>query len=79
LTYLAIVGSVIGFGAYFTLVGRIGARRAAYTTVLFPLALSTHYEGSGRHASAIPGLVMILLGNIVIFARWPASRRRVIR
>lgn len=80
LTYLAIVGSVVGFGAYFTLVGRIGASRAAYTTVLFPLvalALSTRYEGYEWHASAIPGLVMILLGNIVMFARWPASRRRV--
>ena len=81
LIYLAIVGSVMGFGAYFTLVGRIGASRAAYTTVLFPLvalALSTRYEGYEWHASAIPGLVMILLGNVVMFARWPASRRRVI-
>jgi len=81
LSYLAIVGSVIGFGAYFTLVGRIGASRAAYTTVLFPLvalAFSTRYEGYQWHASAIPGLVMILLGNLVMFARWPASRRRAI-
>jgi len=67
----------MGSGAYFTRVGR----RAAYTTVLLPLealALSTRYEGYEWHASAIPGLVMILLGNIVMFARWPASRRRVI-
>jgi len=80
LTYLAIVGSVMGFGAYFTLVGRIGASRAAYTTVLFPLvalALSTHFEGYEWHASAIPGLVIILLGNIVMFARWPVSRRQI--
>lgn len=78
-SYLAIVGSVMGFGAYFTLVGRIGASRAAYTTVLFPLvalALSTRYEGYEWHASAIPGLVMILLGNVVMFARWPLSVSR---
>lgn len=81
LSYLAIVGSVVGFAAYFTLVGRIGSSRAAYTTVLFPLvalALSTRYEGYEWHASAIPGLVMILLGNLVMFARWPARRRRAI-
>ena len=37
LLYLAVFGSVIAFGAYFTLVGRIGASNAAYSTLLFPL------------------------------------------
>ncbi|HBT3045198.1 TPA: EamA family transporter, partial [Klebsiella aerogenes] len=37
LLYLALFGSVIAFGAYFTLVGRIGASKAAYSTLLFPL------------------------------------------
>ncbi|MBP2167736.1 drug/metabolite transporter (DMT)-like permease [Erwinia toletana] len=72
LFYLAIFGSVIGFGAYFTLVGRIGASQAAYSTLLFPLValtLSTLYEGYIWHANAIAGLVMILLGNYVMFAR----------
>ncbi len=36
LLYLALFGSVIAFGAYFTLVGRIGASKAAYSTLLFP-------------------------------------------
>jgi drug/metabolite transporter (DMT)-like permease len=35
--YLAIPGSVIGFTSYLTLVGRPGADRAAYCTVLFPV------------------------------------------
>ncbi|MFS2222189.1 DMT family transporter [Pantoea sp. B65] len=72
LFYLAIFGSVIAFGAYFTLVGRIGASQAAYSTLLFPLvalSLSTLYEGYVWHANAIIGLVMILLGNYVMFAR----------
>ncbi|WP_437616154.1 DMT family transporter [Erwinia sp. V71] len=72
LFYLAIFGSVIGFGAYFTLVGRIGASQAAYATLLFPLValtLSTWYEGYVWHANAVIGLVMILLGNYVMFAR----------
>ncbi|RPE02178.1 DMT family transporter [Candidatus Pantoea deserta] len=80
LCYLAIFGSVIGFGAYFTLVGRIGASQAAYSTLLFPLvalALSTLYEGYQWHAEAFLGLTMILAGNLVMFARLPVLRRRV--
>ena len=72
LFYLAIFGSVIAFGAYFTLVGRIGASQAAYSTLLFPLvalSLSTIYEGYVWHSNAIIGLVMILLGNLVMFAK----------
>ncbi|TNV19433.1 DMT family transporter [Buttiauxella sp. B2] len=72
LFYLAIFGSVIAFGAYFTLVGRIGASQAAYSTLLFPLvalSLSTVYEGYVWHSNAIIGLVMILLGNLVMFSK----------
>lgn len=72
LFYLAIFGSVIAFGAYFTLVGRIGSGPAAYSTLLFPLvalSLSTIYEGYVWHSNAIIGLVMILLGNLVMFSK----------
>lgn len=72
LLYLAIFGSVIAFGAYFTLVGRIGPSKAAYSTLLFPLValtLSTLYEGYVWQANAVAGLVLILLGNLVMFAR----------
>lgn len=72
LLYLAIFGSVIAFGAYFTLVGRIGPSKAAYSTLLFPLValtLSTLYEGYVWQVNAIAGLVLILLGNLVMFAR----------
>jgi drug/metabolite transporter (DMT)-like permease len=72
LFYLAIFGSVIAFGAYFTLVGRIGASQAAYSTLLFPLvalSLSTVYEGYVWHSNAIVGLIMILLGNLVMFSK----------
>ena len=37
LFYLALFGSVFAFGMYLTLIGRIGADRAAYTTLLFPI------------------------------------------
>lgn len=49
MVYLAIFGSVIAFTAYLTLVGRIGASKAAYATVLFPLvalSLSTSMRAS---------------------------------
>ncbi len=82
LVYLAIFGSVIAFGAYFTLVGRIGASNAAYSTLLFPLvalSFSTVYEGYVWHSNGIIGLVLILTGNLVMFAK-PGNillRRRV--
>ncbi|MBD3743925.1 EamA family transporter [Klebsiella pneumoniae] len=68
----ALFGSVIAFGAYFTLVGRIGASKAAYSTLLFPLvalSISTVYEGYVWHSSAVIGMALILLGNMVMFAK----------
>lgn len=72
LLYLSLIGSVIGFAAYFALVGRIGAGAAAYATVLFPLialGLSTLFEGYQWTGMAVVGLVLILLGNLVMFYR----------
>ncbi|WP_054180073.1 DMT family transporter [Trabulsiella odontotermitis] len=72
LLYLALLGSVVAFGAYFTLVGRIGASNAAYSTLLFPLValtISTFYEGYVWHLNAVLGLALILVGNLVMFAR----------
>ncbi len=37
LLYLALFGSVVAFGAYLTLLGRIGAHKAGYATVMFPV------------------------------------------
>lgn len=72
LLYLAIFGSVIAFAAYFSLIGRIGASGAAYSTLLFPLvalSISTLYEDYHWHLNAIIGLLLILLGNLVMFSR----------
>ncbi|WP_305856879.1 DMT family transporter [Balneatrix alpica] len=70
LFYLAVFGSVVAFGTYFALVGRIGAGQAAYATVLFPLValtISTWFEGYQWSPSALLGLLLILLGNVVMF------------
>lgn len=73
LAYLALVGSVIAFTCYLTLLGRIGADRAAYATVMFPvvaLAVSTVVEGYRWTPPAAFGLVAVLAG-IVLALRTP--------
>lgn len=70
LLYLAIPGSVIGFTAYLTLVGRLGPERAAYCTVLFPvvaLNISVFAEGYQWTAPALFGLLLVMLGNVLVF------------
>ncbi len=72
LLYLAVFGSVLAFGAYLTLIGRIGADRAAYVAVLFPviaLALSTLFEDYQWSARAAFGFALVLLGNYIVLAR----------
>lgn len=73
LFYLALFGSVFAFGMYLTLIGRIGADRAAYTTLLFPivaLALSTTFEGYRVSAGALVGVALILAGNFLVLRKW---------
>lgn len=72
LLYLALFGSVIAFGCYLTLLGRIGADRAAYVTVLFPviaLLLSAAFEGLALSGPQFAGIGLILLGNVIVVAR----------
>ena len=72
LFYLAIFGSVIAFGSYMTLLGRIGLDRAAYVTVLFPviaLVLSTIFEDLVWGLPQLVGVVLILLGNAVVLTK----------
>lgn len=70
--YLALFGSVLAFGAYLTLLGRIGAGRAAYAAVLFPvvaLSMSVVLEGYAFTPLAILGAALVLGGNILVLAR----------
>ena len=66
LLYLAILGSAVAFGAYLALLRLIGAARAAYTSVLFPLValiISTVFEDYQWSTPAIAGIVLIAAGN----------------
>ena len=72
LLYLAVFGSILAFGSYLTLVGRIGADRAAYAAVLFPviaLGLSTLFEDYQWSLRALFGFVLVLLGNYIVLTR----------
>jgi len=72
LLYLVIPGSVIGFTAYLTLVGRMGPERAAYCTVLFPvvaLNVSAFAEGYQWTLPALMGLVLVMVGNVLVFRK----------
>ena len=72
LLYLVIPGSVIGFTAYLTLVGRMGPERAAYCTVLFPvvaLNVSAYAEGYQWTVPALMGLVLVMVGNVLVFRK----------
>lgn len=72
LLYLSIAGTVIAFWAYVTLIHRIGAPRAAYISVLFPLVavlMSTLYEDMHWTVSKLLGVAFIIAGNLFIIRR----------
>ncbi|MCE1234814.1 MAG: DMT family transporter [Hyphomicrobiales bacterium] len=72
LLWLSLVSSVAAFWAYLTLLGRIGAARAGYSTVMFPvfaLAISTVFEGYQWSAPAVVGLLAVLSGNLFVLRR----------
>ncbi|MBB3522217.1 DMT family transporter [Rhizobium sp. BK456] len=74
LLYLAIFGSVIGFTTYLTVVNRLGAAKAAYMTVLFPivaLTISVFFEGYQLGPLAALGLCAVLVGNVLVFSPVP--------
>jgi len=72
LVYLAVFGSVVAFGAYLTLVGRIGVDRAGYVGVVFPLVaivLSLWFEGLGLTTVALAGVALVAGGNVLVISR----------
>jgi drug/metabolite transporter (DMT)-like permease len=71
--FLVIFGSIIAFGTYLTLLGRIGPDRAAYVTVLFPiiaLILSTLFEGLTWEMTGLFGVLLVMVGNVVVLQRF---------
>lgn len=72
LLYLTVFGSVIAFWAYLTLLGRIGAHRAGYTSVMFPvvaLIIATLFEGLVLDATFFAGFSLVLGGNLLVLSK----------
>jgi len=70
LLFLAFFGSVLGFGSYLSLLGKIGADKASYVNVLSPvvaLTLSTLFENYFWSLQNSLGFVLVIVGNILIF------------
>jgi len=68
LVFLALFGSALAFGAYLTLMGRIGADRAAYTAVAIPivaLLLSSAFEHLRWHIETFTGVAACIAGTVV--------------
>lgn len=69
LVFLAVVSTVMAFAAYLTLLNRIGAARAGYATVIFPvfaLLISTGMEGYRWTMFAVAGLALVAVGNVLV-------------
>lgn len=75
LLYLGIFGSAIAFTLYLTLVAQMGADKAAYSSVLFPivaLGISTFVEDYHWNIFAVCGVALILAGNILAMSNGKA-------
>lgn len=78
LAYLAVFGSIVAFGAYLTLMKRIGAHRAGYTMVAIPvvaLLISTWAENLRWTATLWTGVALCLAGNVLVLAYRPSPSR----
>lgn len=72
LLYLAILGSVVAFAGYLTLLERIGAARAGYIGVMVPivaLLISYLFEGFAWRPQTWVGVGLSVMGNVVILRR----------
>jgi drug/metabolite transporter (DMT)-like permease len=72
LAYLAVLGSVVAFGAYLTLLSQVGAGPSSYvgvTTPVVAMALSTAFEGYRWSVEAAVGVVLAIAGNVLVMSR----------
>ncbi|MEG2313534.1 DMT family transporter, partial [Brevundimonas sp.] len=67
LLYLAVIGSVVTFGLYFTLARNYGYALASYISALTPpiaMLVSIVFEGARFGLPAFAGLVLVLAGQM---------------
>ena len=74
--YLSLFGSVIVFGCYLTLLGKIGASKTSYITIITPaiaVVIGSFVEGIEWSIYTICGISLILLGNIVVLYKFKSA------
>jgi drug/metabolite transporter (DMT)-like permease len=79
LLYLTVFGSILAFGAFLTLLGRIGAARAGYVGVMVPivaLLVSAVFEGYHWTLLALAGVAVSVAGNVIILKKGSAESLR---
>ena len=72
LAYLAVLGSILAFAGYLTLIQRVGATRAGYIGVMVPivaLVISSVFEHFRWHPVTVVGILVTVLGNVIILKR----------
>lgn len=72
LLYLSLLGTVVTFAGWLTLVGRIGVARASYVGVMAPvvaLLVSTLFEGFTWHLLTAAGIAVSIAGNVLVLDR----------
>jgi len=72
LLYLAILGSILAFACYLTLLHHVGAARAGYIGVMVPivaLVISAAFEGFRWHALTWLGIAVSVAGNVIVLRR----------
>ena len=72
LVYLTVFGSIVAFWAYLTLLGNVGAHRAGYATVAFPvvaLILSNLFEGLMLDVYIVTGFLFVAAGNLLVLTK----------
>lgn len=80
LLYLSIFGSALAFGAYFTLLARIGAARAAYIGVMVTivaLIVSALFEGYDWRWITVLGIALAVFGNVLALRSAGSAARPV--
>jgi drug/metabolite transporter (DMT)-like permease len=69
LLYLCVLGSIVTFAGWLTLIGRIGVARASYVGVMAPvvaLFVSTLVEGFVWHPLTAAGVAVSIAGNVLV-------------
>jgi drug/metabolite transporter (DMT)-like permease len=77
--YLVVFGSIAAFGAYLTLMKKVGPGTSAFVGVATPvvaLVLSTLFEGYRWTGIAVAGAVLAMTGNLLAIPNPPWRRAR---